>query len=157
MLLHAAASRTVASGLGDFSYGCLSFAFSGAFNWASLPRFVLAILLAAVVFASFMMILQSLAFWIGTTSYIGGIGLTAMLTFAIYPISLFDAGSRLILFTLIPAALMGAVPAGFVRSFGWATLVQLLVGAGVLLAIAVGVFYTGLKRYESGSGIQVEV
>ncbi len=157
VLLHAVASRTVASGLGDFTYGWLSFAVSGVFTWASLPRFVLAILLAAVVFASFLMILQSLAFWIGTTSYISGIGMTAMLNFAIYPISLFDAGSRLILFTLIPAALMGAVPAGFVRSFGWDTLLELLLGAGALLAAAIGVFYAGLRRYESGSGIQVEV
>jgi ABC-2 type transport system permease protein len=157
VLLHAIASRSVASGFGDLSYGFLSFAFSGAFTWVGLLRFILAILLAAVVFAAFILIIQSLAFWIGTTSYVSGIALNAMLTFAIYPISLFDTGARLILFTLIPAALMGAVPAGFVRSFGWDTLLQLLVGAGVLLAIAVGVFTVGLRRYESGSAIQVEV
>ncbi len=157
VLLHAVSSRMVASGLGDFTYGILSFAVSGVFTWAGLPRFLVAILLSAVVFVSFLMIIQSLAFWIGTTSYFSGIALNAMLTFAIYPISLFDTGARLILFTLIPAALMGAVPAGFVRSFGWEALLQLLVGSGALLAVAIGLFHWGLKRYESGSAIQVEV
>ena len=52
---------------------------------------------------------------------------------------------------------MGAVPAEFIRSFTWQTLAELLVGAIVFLRIAVTVFRLGLKRYESGSAIQVEV
>ncbi len=79
------------------------------------------------------------------------------ITFAIYPITLFDPASRLILFTLTPAALMGAVPASFARSFGWGTLGQLAVGALVFLGLSVLLFYTGLRRYESGSAVQVEV
>ena len=157
VLLHAIASRTVASGMGDFTYGILSFLVSGVFTWDGLLRFVLAVLLAATVFASFLMIIQSLAFWIGTTSYISGIAINAMITFAIYPITLFDTGARLILFTLMPAALMGAVPASFVRSFGWDTLGQLALGTVLFLAIANGLFHIGLRRYESGSAIQVEI
>mgnify|MGYP000539575091 CR=1 FL=1 len=157
VLLHAIASRSIASGMGDFSYGVLSFIASGTLTLDSLLRFFLATLLAAVVFTAFLLLVQSLAFWIGTTSYISGLALNAMLTFAIYPITLFDAGARLILFTLIPAALMGAVPASFVRSFGWDTLAQLTLGAAILLGIAVLVFHTGLRRYESGSALQTEV
>lgn len=157
VLLHAIASRSVASGMGDLTYGFLSFAASGVFSWDGLLRFVLAILLAAVVFASFLMIVQSLAFWLGNTSYFSGVALNAILTFAIYPISLFDSGARLILFTLIPAALMGALPASLVRSFTWLTLGQLTVCAALFLAAAVGLFYSGLRRYESGSAIQIEI
>jgi len=83
--------------------------------------------------------------------------INAMLTFAIYPISLFDPLSRLLLFTVVPAALMGAVPASLVRSFTWATLGELTLGAAALLGLSIGLFYTGLRRYESGSAIQVEV
>ena len=53
--------------------------------------------------------------------------------------------------------LMGAVPAEFIRAFTWQTLVELLIGAIIFLAIAVTVFRLGLKRYESGSAIQIEV
>lgn len=157
VLLHAVASRSVASGMGDLTYGFVSFIASGVFTWDGLLRFILAILLSATVFAAFLMIIQSLAFWLGSASYITGITLNAMLTFAIYPITLFDTGARVILFTLIPAALMGAVPAAFVRSFGWPTLGQLALGAAAFMTIAIVLFQTGLHRYESGSAIQVEI
>jgi ABC-2 type transport system permease protein len=83
--------------------------------------------------------------------------LNAIITFAIYPITLFDNTAKLILFTLIPAALMGALPAKFVHSFTWSTLTEIFLGALVFLGLAVAVFRLGLRRYESGSGIQVEV
>ena len=157
VLLHALASRSTASGLGDFLYGFLSFAASGFITPDSFLRFVLAIGFAASVFAAFMILVQSLAFWIGTTTSLVGVAVNAMLTFAIYPITLFDTTARLILFTLIPAALMGTVPASFVRTFTWEVLLQLFVGALVLLTLAVLTFQAGLRRYESGSGIQVEI
>mgnify|MGYP001135950646 CR=1 FL=1 len=53
--------------------------------------------------------------------------------------------------------LMGAIPAGFVIHFNWANLGQLCVGAFGLLAVALMIFHLGLRRYESGSAIQVEV
>ncbi len=121
VLLHAVASRTIASGMGDFSYGFLSFALSGQFSWDGLLRFVLATLLAAVVFVSFLILVNSLAFWLGMVSNLAGLALNALVTFGIYPITLFDNYAKLILFTLIPAALMGAVPADFIRGFSWQT------------------------------------
>lgn len=157
VLLHAVASRMIASGMGDFSYGFISYALSGHFTWDGLARFLLATLLAAVVFAAFLILIQSLAFWLGIMSNLSALALNAMLTFGIYPITLFDNYAKLILFTLIPAALMGAVPAEFIRTFTWQTLAQLLVGAIVFLLVAIAVFRLGLRRYESGSAIQVEV
>ena len=45
VLLHAVSSRMVASGMGDFTYGFLSYAISGTFTWDGLLRFILAMLL----------------------------------------------------------------------------------------------------------------
>lgn len=157
VLLHTLASRTIASGMGDFSYGFLSFALSGQFSWDGLLRFILAMLLAAIVFASFLILVQSLAFWMGVINNLTNLAVNAMVTFGIYPITLFDNYAKLILFTLIPAAFMGAVPAAFIHSFTWQTLAELLAGAIIFLFIAVTIFRLGLKRYESGSAIQVEV
>jgi ABC-2 type transport system permease protein len=157
VLLHAIASRTIASGMGDFSYGFVSFAVSGQFSWDGLLRFVLATFLAATVFASFLVLVQSLAFWMGVISNLTGLAINAMITFGIYPITLFDNYAKLILFTVIPAALIGAVPAEFIRAFTWQSLAELLAGAVIFLFLAVTIFRLGLKRYESGSAIQVEV
>ncbi len=157
VLLHAVASRTIASGMGDFTYGYVSFFLSGQFSWDGLVRFTIAAFLAAVVFASFLILLNSLAFWLGMVTNLTGLALNALITFGIYPITLFDNYAKLILFTIIPAALVGAVPASFIRGFSWQSLAELLAGALIFLFIAVSIFRLGLKRYESGSAIQVEV
>jgi ABC-2 type transport system permease protein len=157
VLLHAVASRMIASGMGDFTYGFVSYGLSGYFSWDGLLRFLLATLLAATVFAAFLILIQSLAFWMGMMSNLSGLVLNAMMTFGIYPITLFDNYAKFILFTIIPAAFMGAVPANFIRTFTWQSLAQLLVGAVIFLSLAVAVFRLGLKRYESGSAIQMEV
>jgi ABC-2 type transport system permease protein len=157
VLLHALASRTVASGMGDLTYGFVSFGLSGAFSWGGLARFVIAIILAACVFMAFIISVQSLAFWIGSSNNLAGTLVNAIMTFAIYPITVFDGTAKLILFSLIPAALMGAVPAAFARAFSWTTLGQMLIGAAIYLFIAIKIFYHGLARYESGSAIQTEL
>lgn len=157
VLLHAVSSRMIASGMGDFFYGFLSYALSGYFSWDGLLRYVLAMLLAATVFAAFLILTQSLSFWFGMMSNFSNLILNAMLTFGIYPITLFDNYAKIILFTIIPAALMGAIPAEFIRVFTWQSLSQLLIGAIGFLGLAIFVFRLGLRRYESGSAIQVEV
>lgn len=157
VLLHVLASRGNAAGFGDFTYGILSFAASGHVSADGLARFGLAVILAAAVFVAFLVIVNSLAFWMGSAGFLGTAAVNAMVTFALYPIALFDSGARLLLFTVVPAALMGAVPAGFAREFSWPALGQLLVGAVAFVALARFVFERGLRRYESGSAIQVEV
>ena len=117
-------------------------------------RFILALFLATVVFVSFLVIVQSLAFWLGTTGAFTDIAINAMITFAIYPITLFNNSAKLILFIIVPAAFMGAVPAGFVHGFSWPLLGQMCLAATGFLALAVFLFHFGLQRYESGSAIQ---
>lgn len=157
VLLHAVSSRMISSGMGDLTYGFISYSLSGQFTWDGLIRFILAILLAATVFAAFLILVNSIAFWAGIVTSLSNLMLNAMITFGIYPITLFDNYAKLILFTVIPAALMGAVPAQLVHEFTWQTLAQLLLGAIVFLGLAITVFRLGLKRYESGSAIQIEV
>jgi len=157
VLLHTISTRMVASGMGDLTFGFLCYALSGSFTWDGLLRFVLAISLTCIIFASFFILFQSLAFWFGMVSNFVGLAFNAILTFGIYPATIFDTYAKLILFTIIPSALVGAVPAEFINTASWKSLFELLIGASIFLTIAVTVFNIGLKRYESGSAIQVEV
>ncbi len=157
VLPHVLASRSVASGLGDLTYGFISFFLAGQLTLDTLGRFVLGVLLSTVIFLSFMVLVQSLAFWMGNAQILSTQAFNAIITLSTYPLTLFDGPARLILFTLLPAALVGAVPAEFVRSFSWWRLAQLLAGGLILLGLAVFVFYRGLRRYESGSAIQSQV
>jgi ABC-2 type transport system permease protein len=156
-LLHVLASLAVPSGFGDFLYGFISFFASGQFSPGGFGRFSLALILAMLVFVSFLVIVQSLAFWLGTGGAVTDIAINAMVTFALYPITLFNNSAKLILFLVIPAAFMGAVPAGFVRGFSWSTLGLMVIAAVAFLGLALFLFHLGLHRYESGSAIQVEV
>lgn len=157
VLLHVLASRSIASGLGDFSYGLLSFIIARQFAPDAIVRYALAVVLATIIFLSFLTMVQSLAFWIGNAAMLGQLAINAMVTFSTYPITLFEGSARLILFTLVPAALVGAVPAEFIKSFSWVTLAEMVAGAVVLLALALAIFRAGLRRYESGSAIQVQM
>lgn len=157
VLLHALASRSAASGLGDFVYGILSFLVVRDFSPDTVARFLLSVLLGAVIFVAFHVIIQSLAFWMGNASMLAMQASNALITFALYPLTLFDGTAKLLLFTVIPAALVGSVPAEFVRNFDLVQLLLLLGGAALLLALSIFVFYRGLRRYESGSAIQVQV
>ena len=157
VLLHSLASRSTPSGMGDFLYGILSFIVAGQFSADAVLRFGLGVVLGTIVFVAFMTLVQSLAFWIGNASMIAMQVSNALVTFALYPLTLFDGTAKLILFTILPAAFIGSIPAEFVRSFSWGQLAQMSAAAGGLLVLSVFVFYRGLRRYESGSAIQVQV
>ncbi len=157
VLLHVLASQSRVSGLGDALYGLLSFAAAGFWTPDAVVRYLLGTLLSMTVFLSFLVLVQSLAFWLGHSTFLAGQTLNAILTFSLYPINLFDGTAKLLLFTVIPAAFVGALPAEFVRSAGWPRLAQLLAAAAALLALALFVFYRGLRRYESGSAIQTRL
>ncbi|GAB4529727.1 MAG: ABC-2 family transporter protein [Anaerolineales bacterium] len=157
VLLHTLANRSITSGLGDLTYGILSFLLSKQVGLSSSLRFILASVLATTVFLSFMVLMHSLSFWSGYVSAFADLAVNAILSFAIYPITLFDGTAKFILFTILPAALIGAVPAEFVSAFTWQRLAQMLIGALVLLWLSIVIFYRGLRRYESGSAIQTQV
>jgi ABC-2 type transport system permease protein len=155
VLLHVLASRLIPSGLGDFTYGILSFAVAGDYEGPTIVRFAVASLLSMTVFVAFLATVQALAFWLGNASLLSGQALNAVLVFAMYPITLFDGSARFLLFTLIPAAFIGAVPAEFVRSPDMRLLLQLTAAAAITATLAWSVFYAGVRRYESGSAIGV--
>jgi ABC-2 type transport system permease protein len=157
VLLHVLASKSVSSGLGDFTYGILSFIIARQFAPDTIARYVFAVLLSTTTFIAFMTLVQSSAFWLGNAALLSQQVSNAMVTFSLYPITLFEGNARLILFTLIPAALIGAVPAEFIRQFTWETLAQLLGAALLILFLAFFIFHRGLRRYESGSAIQIQV
>jgi ABC-2 type transport system permease protein len=61
------------------------------------------------------------------------------------------------LFTLIPAGFVGAVPVRIVQERNPLLLLALLGAAMTAWGVATAVFYLGLRRYESGSAINVNV
>jgi len=81
----------------------------------------------------------------------------ATLTLALYPRDIFEGVVRFIMLTLIPAAFVGAIPLDAVRQMDWKALVGLMAFAMGMTLLMRLVFYAGLRRYESGSALNVNV
>jgi ABC-2 type transport system permease protein len=74
-----------------------------------------------------------------------------------YPNTLFSGGARVLLYTLIPAFFVGAMPVEIIKSRSISMLWVLILAVALIWAVAIGVFYWGLRRYESGSAINVNL
>jgi ABC-2 type transport system permease protein len=61
----------------------------------------------------------------------------------------------LLLYTLIPAAFVGSVPAGLLDDFDWGQLAALVAFTAGITLVARWVFFWGLRRYESGNLVTV--
>ena len=129
----------------------------GDYSLDTIGRFIIGITLATTIFLSFLILVNSLTFWMGSATMLSTQVVNALITFSIYPITLFDGTAKFFLLTILPAAFIGAVPAEFVRSFSWSTLGQMLIAAFVFLSLSISVFQIGLRRYESGSAIQTQI
>ncbi|WP_079909856.1 ABC transporter permease [Paenibacillus sp. 32352] len=151
VLLHVLVSRMSISAIGDILFALLIYSFFGDLSLAGMGKFALALLIAMVIFVFFVVIFQSLAFFIGNAEGIGQQVFNGMLAFSTYPTGIFKGAGKLILFTIVPAGFISYMPIGLLRSVEPLFLFQAL---GVALLLAVGgtaFFYYGLKRYSSGN------
>jgi ABC-2 type transport system permease protein len=157
VLLHVLASRSILSAWGDLTFGLLAFLFTGRFSLPEIALWLLASVCSGAVLVSSFAIFGCLSFWLGNASALAAQAQNAILTLALYPRDIFEGAVRFIMLTLIPAAFVGAIPLDIVRRLDWTALLGLIAFAiGITLLMRL-VFYTGLRRYESGSAINVNV
>jgi ABC-2 type transport system permease protein len=154
-LVHLLVSRMSLSAWGDLFFGLVVFLLAAPAQWANLPLFLLLGLIASLVLVAFSVLVGSLAFWVGNADNLATQAVNALITFSIYPVEIFPGAVRLLLYTLIPAAFFGSIPAALLSDFSWERLAILVAfTAGITLAARL-VFHWGLRRYESGNLVTV--
>jgi ABC-2 type transport system permease protein len=142
------------------AWGELTFAF-GFFAVLYRPDPLLGLLLlglgflSGLVMVSFIVIAHSLAFFLGNSASLSEQITFALLTFSTYPSHLFRGVVKALLYTVIPAAFMTYIPAELMRSFQPELLAGLVLGTATIVAVATGIFYLGLRHYESGNLVQM--
>lgn len=149
-LPHLLVRRVMPTNLGDLAFGVTLFAVAGDPTPGRTAVFVLVTLTATVLLTAFLVLIGSLAFFVGR-SETGEIGFHAMLLLAAYPADLFGGGARLLLYTVIPAAFVTTVPVRLVNDFDLADAALLLTVSGVAALAALATFQRGLRRYTSGA------
>jgi ABC-2 type transport system permease protein len=81
----------------------------------------------------------------------------ALFLFAHYPTNIYSGLLHLIMFTLIPAGLISYLPVELMRHFSWLQFFILIVSTATIVYAAFLIFYSGLKKYESGNKFGVRL
>ena len=157
LLVHVIFSRMQVSAIGDVSFGIIAFFFAARLHLLDWLFFFAVSIPAAFIYIGFTTITGSLAFYMGNAQYFSQQMTNTILTFSLYPHTLFAGASRFMLYTVIPAFFIGAVPVEIVKGRE-GTLLLALWGVVILVwLLTTAVFYYGLRRYESGSAININV
>jgi len=145
------ASRMSISGWGDLAYGAVLFAFTQRITPGSIALFLAFSILMAAVLTALRVLYHSLTFFFGNAEDFAGTASEIVLSFMLYPGSIFEGPVNLLLHSLIPAALIAYIPAELFRAFDGGRM-AVLVAADLLIVLAAwGLFTLGLRRYESGN------
>jgi len=142
------------------AFGDLLFSIVLAIIFLSLgqiPFAILLIILSATILLSFMIILGSLSFYIGSSVEIANQGQMGILSIASYPFSAYTGYVKLILLFVIPAGFVSGIPVELIKSFSWQWFLGMVIVAIVLLTIALIMFKRGVKKYESGNLINIRI
>jgi len=151
VLPYALGLRMQPSGLGDLLSGVGFIVWSGQVSWREWPTVALAVSGSAIVYVACGVVFFSAAFWLGPIESVARQLWDLLITFSLYPEPLFGGLLRFALFTLLPAAFVGYVPADLVRDPTLGRAAALVSGSAVYLALAIAIFHSGLRRYSSGS------
>lgn len=150
-LLHICISATDPAAWGDVLFAVGVYLL---FLHAGLPGLLLFLVLGvlvALVFASFVIIFGSLAFFLGNTDGLTQQMVGALVTFSTYPMNIFNGAVKVLLFTIIPAGFISFVPLQLLHRFTW-PMIGAMTGFTLLILLgAAAFFHLGLKRYESGN------
>lgn len=156
VLLSVITSGTDTSAIGDLLYGLVLicvFCFS-------VKRFLLFLLFTvtgAVIMTAFALLMGSLSFWFVRAEMFGNHMTGSLISFNTYPDGIFKGGARFLLYSVIPAGMVVYHPVHIMIAFD---MKKLLTVAGYMLllaAVAVMVFYRGLRRYASSSLMQARM
>lgn len=154
-LLYVLGRRSGASGVGDLCTGIVMIAISGAVHVSTIPTVALAIVASAVVMVSAGVMFGSAAFWLGPVHAATRQLFELVITFSLYPEPLFGGALRVLLFTLVPSAFVGYVPARLVQAPSVELGAALLAIAVVYASVATWVFGRGLRAYCGGSRFEL--
>lgn len=151
LLIHLICSRSASKGWGHLMTTAILLIIGNLLTFPTLPLVILSIISGCLVFTSITIIAHSLVFWLGPVENVSKKYCDALFLFALYPTNIYSGVLQLVMFTLIPAGIIGYIPVELLRNFSWTNLAILICSSMGFFILAFVLFYRGLKRYESGN------
>jgi len=80
-----------------------------------------------------------------------------MVGLSTYPFSIYEGFVKIILLTVVPIGFITGIPVEIIQSFNPTLLLYMVIATITAVVLAITIFKIGLKRYESGNLINVQV
>lgn len=151
VIINACGSKTEVSAWGDLLYGIILLILSGNISFYKAAMFLLFTITGGIIFFSSILLVNSLALYIGNIEGTKRIYSSFFLSLSTYPDSIFPKLMQIVFFSILPVGFLVYLPVKVMRSFNLYMLVAVLLFTAAYLALAYFVFYRGLQRYESGN------
>ena len=142
--------RVEPDNVGDLLFGVVLFVALGDLSPGRVASYLLGVAVASVVLTGFLVTTASLSFFVGRND-VGELSFHSALLFASYPVDVFGGFGKVILYTAVPTAFMGAVPARLVEEFDVGLALAAVGVAAAFALLGWGAFTLGLRRYASGA------
>ncbi len=149
--------RIDVASLGDIVFGLGLYFVWGDLSLIGLVKFLGLTILATACIINFIVIIQSLAFYLGHIEEATAQWLYLVLGFSLYPQNQFHGALKIIMMTLVPAFYITTLPVNLLREFSWEPLFIIILFWLVSFILARVLFKQGLKHYESGNLIGVKI
>jgi ABC-2 type transport system permease protein len=151
IFLYVAGSKSLAKGWGQLLTAVILVGFTIPITLQHILLIILSIVLGCLVFASIQIMAHSLVFWLGPVEVFAQRYCDALFLFVLYPSNIYSGWIKAIMFTLIPAGIIGYLPVELIRNFSWPQLVILLTSSTALFSLACWIFHLGLRKYATGN------
>jgi len=157
VLWNISVNRMETSSIGTFFVSFVMFSYSGNITAAKCALFIGMSILSALILYNFIVIVQSIAFYIGNFELPAHEILLALVNLFYFPFSVFSGLLKYITMSIIPAYFICTAPAFLVESFNWQLFGSVIIFWFISFIMAIKLFYSGLKLYESANLVQVNV
>ncbi len=151
LLLHLICSRSLSRGWGLLMTTAILLISTHLTSPFTLFLVALSMICGCLVFTSIGIMAHSLVFWLGPVESVSRKYCDSLIIFVLYPSNIYSGILQFLMFTLIPAGIIGYIPVELLRHFSWPNLAILIGSSAAFFALAFTVFSLGLKRYESGN------
>ncbi len=150
-LLHLLISRSSISAWGDILFGVLIFILIVPITVTNMVVFIGGAMISAMTFVSFAVITGSVSFFVPRGELISRQFMSIFFGLSMYPTDIFPVWVKVMTFTILPAAFLGAAQVKAVSMQSFPLYLIIVFIPAILLILSIKLFYYGLKRYESGS------
>ncbi len=155
ILPHLLVGKMHVTSWGDVVFGIGAYVLLVHPSIESFMMFLLLCISVAILFVGFGVLVGSLGFFVGNSEGLSEQLRFALITFSTYPPSVFNDGTKLLLYTLVPAGFCSFLPVEALKHHSLLLTGCSFAGSLLMLTIGSAVFYFGLNKYESGNTMEL--